>query len=275
MLSFSNFGSVAASVLPDRGRRQWQTRVQETTEPSPSDGEMRRTPRSSRELWNDRLYPFSRVREANVLIFPDLESPPTRRVNSCSGSGRRRDDRAGADGDGAGRFTFCTEPRGERHRQHGGDRGGRLADAGAGLKRVPGSGSHRCSPASSAVSIRAGLPCPWSTVNPRRTAGSVSPGEPLPRCDAGTDHITASAQGQRSPGAVWARPGHLRFWRVMQQWQRGLLPVAQNAADHAISQEHLQSLRKSGRSSSRRAVVGGDSALHKRGGDEAGQALAF
>ena len=74
MLSFSNFGSVAhpgpraaAQAVDILKKRQPQLHV---------DGEMTADAAVVPELI-DRLYPFSRVREANVLIFPDLNAANT------------------------------------------------------------------------------------------------------------------------------------------------------------------------------------------------------
>ena len=71
MLSFSNFGSVAhpspdtvARAVEILKKRQPHLHV---------DGEMAADVAVMPELI-DRLYPFSRVREANVLIFPDLNA---------------------------------------------------------------------------------------------------------------------------------------------------------------------------------------------------------
>jgi malate dehydrogenase (oxaloacetate-decarboxylating)(NADP+) len=74
MLSFSNFGSVAhpspqavSRAVEMLKKRQPQLQV---------DGEMSADAAVVPELI-DRLYSFSRVREANVLIFPDLNSANT------------------------------------------------------------------------------------------------------------------------------------------------------------------------------------------------------
>jgi malate dehydrogenase (oxaloacetate-decarboxylating)(NADP+) len=74
MLSFSNFGSVGhvsprtvAQAVKMLKKRQPQLQV---------DGEMSADAAVVPELI-DRLYSFSRVREANVLIFPDLNSANT------------------------------------------------------------------------------------------------------------------------------------------------------------------------------------------------------
>ncbi len=74
MLSFSNFGSVAhpspqtvAKAVEMLNKRQPHLQV---------DGEMTADAAVVPELI-DRLYSFSRVREANVLIFPDLNSANT------------------------------------------------------------------------------------------------------------------------------------------------------------------------------------------------------
>lgn len=59
------------------------------------------------------------------------------------------------------------------------------------------------------------------------------------------------------------------------QWQRGLLPSAQHAADHAILQEDLQALRKTGRQLPPplhcAKVIGDDSPSPERGGQDVGR----
>lgn len=71
MLSFSNFGSVPD---PESDKVRRAVRIVETRRPDLNiDGEMQADTALSAVI-ADEYYPFSRVREANVLIFPNLDA---------------------------------------------------------------------------------------------------------------------------------------------------------------------------------------------------------
>ncbi len=71
MLSFSNFGSTR-HPLSEKVRRAVEI-IWERRPDIPADGEMQADTAVVPEIIEQR-YPFSRVRDANVLIFPDLEA---------------------------------------------------------------------------------------------------------------------------------------------------------------------------------------------------------
>ncbi len=71
MLSFSNFGSTP-HPLSDKVR-QAVALVQQRRPDIPVDGEMQADTAVVPELI-ERRYPFSRVKDANILVFPDLQS---------------------------------------------------------------------------------------------------------------------------------------------------------------------------------------------------------
>jgi malate dehydrogenase (oxaloacetate-decarboxylating)(NADP+) len=71
MLSFSNFGSTPHK-LSDKVRRAVEL-VQEKRPDIPVDGEMQADTAVVTEIVENR-YPFSKVKDANILVFPDLGS---------------------------------------------------------------------------------------------------------------------------------------------------------------------------------------------------------
>jgi malate dehydrogenase (oxaloacetate-decarboxylating)(NADP+) len=71
MLSFSNFGSVKHPAV-DKVRRAVEI-VRERRPDLPVEGEMQADTALEGEIMEER-YPFSRIRNANVLIFPNLDA---------------------------------------------------------------------------------------------------------------------------------------------------------------------------------------------------------
>jgi malate dehydrogenase (oxaloacetate-decarboxylating)(NADP+) len=71
MLSFSNFGSTDHPLT--RKVRKAVEILQKTVPTLPVDGEMQVDTAVVPEIVDER-YPFSQVRDANVLVFPDLEA---------------------------------------------------------------------------------------------------------------------------------------------------------------------------------------------------------